>query len=248
MAADTRQLGSTRILYDPEILPAPVENLLVPEYWEARGATGECFAGRGQARAVETPGGPGVLKRYLRGGLVARVNRERYGFAGHERSRAFREWRLLQSLRQQGLPVPRPMAASCERRGLWYSAGLLTGRIPEARPLADHLAKDLADGPPGRKEWRQIGKVLRAFHDAGVEHADLNARNILLDARGGVFLVDFDKGRQVGPDTVWRQRMLRRLERSLEKFAGPDLQQQWNWLMAGYLGHSRSADKAGGKA
>ena len=40
---------------------------------------------------------------------------------------------------EQGLPVPRPLAAMCVRGGLYYRGALLTRTIPGARPLAELL-------------------------------------------------------------------------------------------------------------
>ncbi len=243
MTTDIQVLGSVRILYDTERLQPPTENLLLPDYWQARDAVQAAFTGRGRALAVETPAGPAVLRRYRRGGMVARFNRQRYLYTGLESSRGFREWRLLRAMYRAGLPVPIPLAASCERRAGWYTAGLLTGRLEGTRTLADRL---LADGPDGA-DWSQVGRTLRRFHDFGVEHADLNARNILLDPAGRVYLLDFDRGRRVAPKVVWRQGQLRRLRRSLEKFAG-SLEPHWRRLMKGYLEHNEPelpADKWG---
>jgi len=232
MTAEIRQLGSMRILYDSSCLPSPEENLLDTGYWQSLGLiTGE-FTGRGRALVVESPAGPAVLRRFLRGGLIARVNRSRYLFTGWEGSRGLHEWRLLYRMYSAGLPVPRPLAASCERRGPWYQAGLLTALIPESRSMVDQLQEDslIPD------DWERIGQTIRRFHDHGVAHADLNARNILLDTDKRVFLVDFDRGRMVLPETVWRQRMLRRLKRSLAGFIDAEvLRPGWRRLMAGYL-------------
>ena len=69
--------------------------------------------------------------------------------------------------------------------------------------------------------WHAIGSCVRRFHDAGVCHADLNAHNVLLDADGGVHLVDFDRGSIRAPG-AWRTANLARLERSLAKLAGAE--------------------------
>ncbi len=62
--------------------------------------------------------------------------------------------------------------------------------------------------------WAAIGRCLRRFHDAGVQHADLNARNIMLGEQGEVWVLDFDRGRLRAPG-AWSGRVLDRLERSL---------------------------------
>jgi 3-deoxy-D-manno-octulosonic acid kinase len=58
------------------------------------------------------------------------------------------------------------------------------------------------------------------FHRAGLDHADFNAHNILFDATGHGWLIDFDRGRIRIPETRWRERNLARLQRSLLKLRG----------------------------
>jgi 3-deoxy-D-manno-octulosonic acid kinase len=59
--------------------------------------------------------------------------------------------------------------------------------------------------------------MLANFHRKGVDHADLNISNILLDADGRPYLVDFDRGRIRRSNPVWQQANIRRLERSFAK-------------------------------
>ena len=61
--------------------------------------------------------------------------------------------------------------------------------------------------------------MLARFHRAGLDHADLNAHNILLDAAGNPWLIDFDRSRRRA-DGSWRQSNLDRLARSLAKLSG----------------------------
>jgi len=69
----------------------------------------------------------------------------------------------------------------------------------------------------GREE---TGRLIARFHRAGLDHADLNAHNILFDANGHGWLIDFDRGVQRIPATAWRERNLKRLHRSLVKLRG----------------------------
>ena len=134
--------------------------------------------------------------------------------ATFKRTRSFREIRLLAELRNRKLPVPPPVAA-CYRRGLLtYSAALITERLPGARTLAEMLAAGRVDDT----HWAEIGRCLRRFHDAGAQHADLNAHNIMLGENGEVWLLDFDRGRLRAPGS-WSARVLDRLARSLAKIS-----------------------------
>ena len=88
--------------------------------------------------------------------------------------------------------------------------------------------------------WWEIGACIRSFHDARIYHADLNARNILLNPQNGnVHLIDFDKGsiRQLGEG--WKVSNLARLQRSLNKFKSMNTsfyydEQSWQALLDGY--------------
>lgn len=206
---------SLRILYDPERINAISPEWLDVEFWRLRDKVVVELGGRGQALQLETPAGPAVLRRYLRGGLVARISRDRFVFTGYERSRALREWRALILLGKRGLPVPRPLMASCERTGPFYRAAILTELIPGARSLAD-AAVDLTEG-----DWRRLGGVLQNFFAAGMVHADLNARNILVDEDGRWFVIDFDRA-LVLDHPAPPARMLQRLCRSFDKLGIDD--------------------------
>ena len=119
---------------------------------------------------------------------------------------------MLAHLHAAGLPVPRPVAALWRRHGPCYTADLATVRVPDAAPLSACLAA----GEP--VDWSGIGRMLRDFHAAGACHADLNAHNLLLDAHGKAWLLDFDRGRLRAPG-AWQARNLARLERSLRKIS-----------------------------
>jgi 3-deoxy-D-manno-octulosonic acid kinase len=200
------------ILFDAERVRAAGAQLFDREHWKLRGALTEQAGGRGSIDFIEADGRRWALRRYLRGGMAARFTRDRYLFLGEERTRSFCELRLLGELWRLKLPVPAPVAA-CYRSGLLtYTAALITERLPGARTLSEMLAA-------GRMEdacWAAIGRCLRRFHDAGVQHADLNANNIMLGDNGEVWLLDFDRGRLRTPGP-WSGRVLDRLARSLEK-------------------------------
>lgn len=140
---------------------------------------------------------------------------DRYWRATLPESRAWREWHLLADLANQGLPVPVPVAARVVTSGPFYRADLITRQLQATRSLCEVLEA----GPLPVEQWQSIGRCIRRFHDAGVYHADLNAHNILLDADGGVWLIDFDKGEIRTPANEWQQANLSRLRRSLDKLA-----------------------------
>lgn len=200
------------ILCDAAVSPQVDDDWFAPDYWRGRGALRMQAGGRGGVAIIESPVGECVLRHYRRGGLVQALLGDRYLWLGAERSRPFREYRLLAEIARLGLPGPRAVAARYRRRGLLYRADLITGRIAGARTLADCLA----GGELDRRQAAEVGAVVGRFHQAGIWHADLNAHNVLLSPEG-VYLVDFDRGRLRAPAAGWRQANLQRLRRSLLK-------------------------------
>jgi 3-deoxy-D-manno-octulosonic acid kinase len=226
------------MLADPDLIgnpsPAAADTLFDPEFWRARGAATPAGAGRGAAWFIRADGHEWVLRHFRRGGFMARLSQDRYLFTGEAAVRSFAEWRLLAALAERGLPVPRPVAAGYRRHGIAYRCDLITERVPDAEPLSAALARGALSEPA----WRAIGAVIARLHRAGVDHADLNAHNILIDAGQRVSVIDFDRGRlrSSGP---WAALNVARLHRSLRKLAagwtsGRFDAQTWNWLMAGY--------------
>ncbi|MGQ0383061.1 MAG: 3-deoxy-D-manno-octulosonic acid kinase [Gammaproteobacteria bacterium] len=205
------------VLFDPERVDDPGWPLFDRGRWSARGALTAHGGGRGSIHFIEDGSRSWALRRYLRGGFAARFARERFLYLGEERTRSFLELRLLARMRALGLPVPVPVAAGYRRGALSYVAELITERIAGASSLTEMLRAGRMDDA----RWSAIGRSLRGFHDAGVQHADLTANNIML-ADAGIWVLDFDRGRLRAPGP-WRDRVLNRLARSLAKVCGGDM-------------------------
>jgi 3-deoxy-D-manno-octulosonic acid kinase len=233
--------ASGGILYDASRLRKPGAEAFEPGHWAALGALDTVPGGRGSIAIVRNGEQRWVLRHYRRGGWMARLSRDRYFWLGAARTRSFAEWRLLAELRRRGLPVPAPVAASYARGLLTYRADLITELVPGTRTLADAITGQAL--PPA--QWHAIGRTIAEFHEAGVQHADLNAHNILLGPeRAGpgatppIHVLDFDRGR-IRARGSWESAVLDRLRRSLEKirrqrtdvrFTDAD----WQALLAGY--------------
>jgi len=210
------------------------ESLFDPQFWAARGELLAVDTGRGAAWFIGSAANQWVLRHYRRGGFIAGLSVDRYIWAGERRVRAFAEWRLLEQLARRRLPVPKPIAAWYRRTGLTYKCDLITQRLPDAQPLSSLLQSAALP----QASWRAIGAVMASLHDAGVDHADLNAHNILLNAAQAVSVIDFDRGRLRTPGK-WRMRNLRRLHRSLAKISralprGRFTAQAWGAFLDGY--------------
>lgn len=212
---DARGTGS--IVFDAVRLRQAGPELLDPGHYGAA-ASAVAGGGRGAAWFVRGEGGDSVLRHYRRGGMMARLGREQYTWLGESRVRSLVEFRLLRELHREGLPVPAPLAAAYWRSGLSYRAAILVERIAGARTLSQWL-----QGDPDAAPWESVGEMLARFHLAGIDHADLNADNVLVDAQGEPWLIDFDRCTRRSAAGGWRERNLRRLERSLRKLARGDV-------------------------
>ncbi|MGH8500901.1 MAG: 3-deoxy-D-manno-octulosonic acid kinase [Gammaproteobacteria bacterium] len=199
-----------RILYDADAAERVDRSWFNPA---ARGWLTGNAQGRGQALFFRHRETEYVLRHYRRGGAVAAVLGDRYFYTGLHRTRAWREWGLLARVTALGLPAPRPLAARVVIAGLFYRADLITYRLMDTRPLSEILKH----APLPQAAWREVGRVIARFHDAHVCHADLNAHNVMLDARGEVALIDFDRARFRRSAARWRRANLVRLHRSLRK-------------------------------
>jgi len=213
------------MLFDADTFATPptLAELLPPP-----AATPVASGGRQAAWYVQGSYGAAVLRHYRRGGLIARFNRQHYLWHGAEQTRAWAEWRVLAKLYTQGLAVPRPLAAGYWRRAsVFYTAAILTQRIPDVRTLAQAL-----DHAP----LEHIAQAIADLHQAGVWHADLNAHNILIDAQDKVWIIDFDRGRDMGASLPQhlRHNNLQRLQRSLEKVAGARGLALWHAVARAY--------------
>lgn len=221
--------GDRVVIYDAARLPAPPPDWFTPEHWPERSVLDR---GRGATFALHADFGDAVLRRYRRGGAVARVLKDSYVWTGIAQARPVREFRLLAAAVASGLPVPRPLAAEVRRRGAFYSGDLLMGRIDAAQTLSAQLAT-LTDW--SAVDWGAIGATLGQIHAQGFEHADLNAHNLLLDERRRVWVIDWDRGRRRAAG-VWVESVLARLHRSLRKLFGeridaPDARAGWGRLL-----------------
>jgi len=165
-----------------------------------------------------------VLRRYAHGGILG-------GLLGHRfwgMSRPIRELAITEYAREGKASVPLALGAVIERL-TWPTcrAVFVTAEVPAAEDLVHFCFRMGHDsGPDAAREKRrvlaEVARQVRALHDAGIEHADLHLKNLLLhdDGKGGprVALIDLDGSRPQSPGgEAFRLRNLMRLARSLRK-------------------------------
>ncbi len=114
------------------------------------------------------------------------------------RSRMESEWRNLFYFRDWGIATAPVVAWGLERRaGLFHRGALVTREVANTRDLAS-LAEE-GDSRLADRHWvdrisRQLAEMVRKFHDRGFTHNDLKWRNILVDDRDRLFLIDCPGG------------------------------------------------------
>ncbi|WP_076413164.1 3-deoxy-D-manno-octulosonic acid kinase [Shewanella sp. UCD-KL12] len=175
-----------------------------------------------------------VLRHYYRGGLIEKISKDSYLYTGLKRTRAVAELALLEQLYSEGFNVPRPVAANVERCGVHYRADIIIERVEGAQDLVAKLSQE----PMSSTQWQDLGSCIAKFHQRGVYHADLNAKNILI-TDNKFYLIDFDRGELRQPSPKWQGANLERLLRSFRKELTklPSLaftESDWQELILGY--------------
>lgn len=231
------------MLYDPSAAGNFAASWFDPNHWQAEGALRGKATGRGSTLFFASGGQEFALRHYRRGGLIAQLCEDLYLNLGESSSRPFQEFRVTQRLQCLGLPVARVVAARYVARGLGCTGDLITQRLLHSRTLAECL-HDTGVTSLVTSDWRAVGTTIARFHAVGLDHADLNAHNLLQDANGDWHLIDFDRAR-FRPRGLWCDANLVRLRRSLLKVC--DLKKitldeaWWAAVLAGYRHALRAA-------
>ncbi len=189
-----------------------------------RFATGNArltLQGRVPACVIAGPDGDWVVRHYVRGGAVARRLGDRYPRLGVPRP-----WRELWAsafARARGVTTPEVTAAVLYPATLFYRADLATRFVPDAQDLATlTFGAGRRPDPQRMLAWWAAGRLVHDAAAAGIVHADLNLRNILVGWRAGApwpHLLDLDRCRVVRrASRADVSSMLRRLSRSAHKF------------------------------
>jgi len=242
LTESVERTASSAILYDRQVISEISEDRFSPGGWlHAEPVTGALrSAGRGRTMYVGNVPRQFVLRHFIRGGLIGKLVRDSYLWTGEDNTRAFAEWRMLAKMADKGLRVPRPAAARYRRHGVFYTADIITVRIPDVMPLSGRIAANALHAD----FWESLGRAVQGFHANGVYHADMNAYNLQIDDDGDLWMLDFDQGRLLPPGP-WQQKTLSRLHRSLQRVVALDPKihfrpENWEQFLDGYFKASRS--------
>jgi 3-deoxy-D-manno-octulosonic acid kinase len=209
-----------RVLYvTPEFENAALGlGLLAPGGLERILARASGPRGRSRTAVVSLPGRRERLhlRPLLHGGILRALASDRLlGLA-----RPLAELRALARLRAAGAPVPIPVLVAARRDRGFYRAAVAT--IHEEDTLDGIALLGSGAGAPMRgRAASAAGAAVRALHDAGGQHADLQIGNLLFRDRGDrieALVVDLDRARIAAPVGAGeRMAELMRLHRSLVK-------------------------------
>jgi 3-deoxy-D-manno-octulosonic acid kinase len=185
------------------------------------------YSGRGATPAIPITGRPPermIIKNYRRGGLLRFLVRDLYW--GDRRP--IEELRVGAVALQAGIPTAAVLAAVAFKvAGPFYRGYLITRELAGCKDLPAFLSA--ARGETSEETFRnkrallaRTAQTVRAMHDCGVYHGDLNLKNILIDAehQNTVYIIDWDKSRaQENISLLQRSSNMVRCCRSMEKLS-----------------------------
>lgn len=207
--------GQTMWVARGEDADALAEAILSPP---GSAATDTGYMGRASLRGVRlSDGSRGLVRSYRHGGLFRHFSRD--WFLAWP-PRPFAELSITEQARQKGVLTADVVAAFVAYEwGPLYRGWLVTRELCNAVDLWCSVRKSRCTRSHGALMQR-VGKAVRWMHDAGVYHADLNMRNLLVSYDPlDVYVIDFDKGRVMkgAVPAGLRRRNITRLLRSVKK-------------------------------
>lgn len=207
--------------------------------WRSALASGSASSGRGITATIDGPSGARWrLKPMRRGGWLAGMWRDRYPSA----RRLVGTLAATVEAEARGVPTARPIALIIETGRVGLVRGAMA--LEEIESAVD-LARRVVGKRVVLADLESAIDAVRAMHDRGVSHPDLNLGNVLLRPSAGgrpeAFLIDFDRAIcMAGPvPFALRQAALRRLARSCAKLTGsagplgPGSEDIWYRIYAG---------------
>ena len=145
--------------------------------------------GRARLARLELPEGTFLVRALTRGGLVGKVVRK----LSREPERALDELRVTALAASRGAPVPEVVAAITRPVPGGYHHGLVSRELSGSRDLVSVLRAE--EGAGRRAALRAAAWAVGALHQAGIDHVDLNLKNVLIDADGRGVVIDLDRCR-----------------------------------------------------
>lgn len=169
------------------------------------------LAGRAKLARLELPEGTFLVRALTRGGLLGKLVRRLSWEAG----RAEGELRVTAEAAARGAAVPEVVAAVTRAVAGGFHHGLVSRELSGARDLV--AVARAARGKERSAAIRASAEAVAALHAAGVDHVDLNLKNVLIDREGRGVVIDLDRCRIGEPSARVAEENLLRLLRSWTK-------------------------------
>jgi len=162
-----------------------------------------------------------VVRDYCHGGLFGKILRDIFW----DRLRPLRELSICEAAGQSGIKTSEVIAiVKNSILGPVYRCRLVSKEISGAIDLMELLLNPEKNKLVVRKRQiiDKVAKAVKEMHDAGIYHADLHLKNILVQSAAGgkvnVYMIDLDKSQQYEKISFnKRMRNIMRLDRSVEK-------------------------------
>jgi tRNA A-37 threonylcarbamoyl transferase component Bud32 len=162
-----------------------------------------------------------IIKDYKHGGLFGRL----FGSVFCNRNRPLNDIYLHEIASQKGVPTAEVIAVTKKRVwGLFYRANFISKEISGAVDIAQFLKESSFEDTQRFKKSviRALVKLIRCMHDAGIYHADLQVKNILIKENPTrefhAYVIDLDKSIILNHLAIHQRiKNLLRLDRSVEK-------------------------------
>ncbi len=162
-----------------------------------------------------------VARDYWHGGLFRNILRDIFW----DRLRPLRELSICEAAGKSGIKTSEVVAIVKNKiLGSLYKCRLISREITGAIDLMELLLKPETDKLVARKRQiiNKVAEAVKKMHDAGIYHADLHLKNILVQFAEcdsvDAYIIDLDKSRQYEKiDLHKRMRNIMRLDRSVEK-------------------------------
>ena len=215
----TQTIDSYRFGFSLNLTESQLRTLAGLFHHPAQTSDVSLLGGRTSVTLAQLDGiGSVVIKYYWRGGLMRYIIKRRYLKFGKTRSQ--REFELLQTVRNLGLNIPQPIAYA-HRGRLLYRAWLITREIYQPLSLA---RLSLQEENKARKAMESVIEQVSMLIQNNILHVDLHPGNIVVDAAGKIYLLDFDKGHVYhGDKTKLRDRYINRWQRAVGKHGLPKM-------------------------
>lgn len=171
---------------------------------------------------IDDDGVAWVVKRYNTKNIWHAIRRTL------RRSRALNCWEMSGHFIAAGIPIPAPVGYMEKRFGPLRGRSYFLYEYVDAQDLLSYMK---AGKDPGGFDivMQELTALFRTLRTAGINHGDMKATNILVEADGNLKLLDLDAARKTGHTEAFELGYTRDRARFLKNWQNdPDLQERFD--------------------